>query len=365
VSLERDLEACAQQPAGAELTARLVAGGRDTLPALAAFLTRDLPIAVLERYEELYKAVLRPLLAVPATPELGREIAQTQLAIGLLLKYKSYAVKASSPLGYSLFLQQPGEGFSFQRHITHKTEVFHILDPQENGFVFLCAHEQWLAVYEPGRFAAWLAGERADPEYEQFRYPARAGDVFILDQLGIVHTVIGCILEEFATISTDMVERLHDQNVGRPVPPYFARPWVYDTLRRVNRPRRSREITGNARSPVLRPLPATPIPGGQRTTFAEGFLRASELVIDAGASSGRLDDPRHVLSLYVRSGSGRLLLGSPEELASPSPPSLPLSATDLVTVPRGPALQLVSTGAEPLVVVEHAIDPAVALVETR
>ena len=40
------------------------------------------------------------------------------------MKYKSYAVKAATPLGYSIFLQNQGQGFSFQQHLVHKLEGF-------------------------------------------------------------------------------------------------------------------------------------------------------------------------------------------------------------------------------------------------
>jgi len=48
--------------------------------------------------------------------------------------------------------------------------------------------------------------------------------VFIISELGVVHTVMGCVLEEYATVSTDMVERLHDQNIGRRFHPISIEP---------------------------------------------------------------------------------------------------------------------------------------------
>jgi mannose-6-phosphate isomerase-like protein (cupin superfamily) len=358
--LEHDLEHLAERPADSELYAGLVGHGAAVLPVLPQFLSRDLPIAVLERYEELYKDLLRPLLTSRLSLPQAWELARVQLEIGLLLKYKSYAVKASSPLGYSLFLQEPGQGFSFQRHITHKTEVFHILDPQENGYIFLCSYEQWNEVYEPHRFSAWLQGAD-DPGYERFRHPARAGDVYVLDQLGVVHTVVGCILEEFATISTDMVERLHDQNIGRTTPSHFERSWVYEQLPGIRAPESSTLVEGEAANPRRTALPATTIPGGRRTLLLDGFLRAVQIEIDPGATSSVVRDEHHAMSLYVRSGRGQILLGAADELARNTPPALPIGATNLLTVPQDIPFQVVSEGKEPLVLVEHAIDPAVAL----
>ncbi|HEY0780856.1 MAG TPA: hypothetical protein VGE98_00260, partial [Thermoanaerobaculia bacterium] len=212
-----------ERPHDGERLARLAAHGTELLAPLAAHLTCDLPIAVLERYEDLFKAVLRRALTGEVTGAVARQLAAFQIEVGLLLKYKSYAVKASSPFGYSIFLQNPGEGFSFQRHITHKIEVFHILDVHPGGFVFLCSFEDWRRLYEPERFAAWLADPSVPSVYSPYRIPAGAGDVFVLDELGVVHTAVGCILEEFANVSTDMVERLHDQNAGRPIPDDFHR----------------------------------------------------------------------------------------------------------------------------------------------
>src|ERR1700686_112089 len=164
----RDLADLGSRPGDRALRERLAAHGLDLLPALEDYLTRDLPLAVLEGYEEVLKAVLRPALAGEVSGGDARVIASFQQRVGPLLKYKSYAVKASSPLGYSISLQNPGEGFSFQRHVTHKTEVFHILEVSAGGFVFLCTIEEWARCYEPERFAAWLAGERPDAAYDRF-----------------------------------------------------------------------------------------------------------------------------------------------------------------------------------------------------
>jgi mannose-6-phosphate isomerase-like protein (cupin superfamily) len=359
--IDRDLRALERRPRDAALRARLSAHGSALLPALGAFLARDLPLPVLEAYEDLYKDVLRALVAGEVSGAAARELAGFQLAVGLLLKYKSYAVKASSPLGYSIFLQEPGAGFSFQRHVTHKTEVFHILDVHPGGFVFLCSYEQWLACYEPERFAGWLAGER-DPDYERFRFAAAPGDVFVLDRLGIVHTVIGCVLEEFATVSTDMVERLHDQNSGRPVPPRFGRECVRRGLAALRTPPASRLVEGSARRPRHRPLPRTDISGGSRTVLADGFVAASELRVEPGGETAPFVDDRRAASLYLRAGRGRVLLGTAAELARRSPPTLAITAQQLLTVPPGICYAFVNEERSPLEIVEHKIEPAVALV---
>ncbi len=361
--LERDLREVAARPDDEALRARIAAHGLEVLAALETHLASDQPIGALEGYEAVLKAVLRREMAGAVPAAAARSIAEFQRRVGLLLKYKSYAVKASSPLGYSIFLQNPGEGFSFQRHLTHKTEVFHILDVHPGGFVFLCSGEEWQRVYDRERFAAWLAGERDEPEYERFRIPARPGDVFVLDQLGIVHTVVGCILEEFATISTDMVDRLHDQNQGRPIPPAFTRDWVRRRLQALHTPAASRLVTPAAGAPgvQIEELAPARAPGGTRTVLADGFVVATLYRVEPGAESDPGHDACCAASLYVRQGSGKALLGTAAELAAGTAPPIPLATADLLTIPHGIHYSFVNDGRSPLDLVEHRIRPEVAL----
>jgi hypothetical protein len=81
--------------------------------SLVDALRADSPIAVLEQSERQLKQILSRELAGPLDGPRIRALASFQRDLGFLLKYKSYAVKAASPLGYSVFLQRPGEGFSF------------------------------------------------------------------------------------------------------------------------------------------------------------------------------------------------------------------------------------------------------------
>jgi hypothetical protein len=363
-SIDRDLRDLGSRLDDGALRERLAGYGTEVLPALAEYLTRDLQIAVLESYESVWKAVLRRELSGEVSGDTARAIAAFQRRVGLLLKYKSYAVKASSPLGYSIFLQNPGEGFSFQRHLTHKTEVFHILDVHPGGFVFLCGFDEWERCYDRGRFAAWLAGERPDPAYDRFRYPARPGDVFILDQLGIVHTVVGCTLEEFATISTDMVDRLHDQNQGKPIPAGFGKTYAAERLRAVRSPASSRLAAGprTAAGPGATPeLAPVDVVGGSKTVLADGFVAATQYRIEPHGETEVYADPSCAASLYVRTGEGRLLMGTAAEMRRASAPGLRLHGGDLLTVPHGIQYAFVNEGREPLELVEHKIRPEVAL----
>ena len=107
--------------------------------------------------------------------------------VGFVLKYKSYGVKATSPLGYVVFLQNDREGFSFQRHVTHKTELFHVLEVKPGGYVFLCDFSDWEKHYEEEVFTAWLGG-KPHPFFDRCRFTPEPGDVFVISELGTVHT---------------------------------------------------------------------------------------------------------------------------------------------------------------------------------
>src|SRR6266853_2342518 len=214
----------------------------DTLESLVEHLRADSPIAVLEQFERKLKELLSVELAAPITGDRMREVASFQAHLGFLLKYKSYAVKAASPLGYSVFLQRRGEGFSFQQHVTHKTEIFYILDVLPGGFVFLCDFADWQRVYQRDTFLAWLNGAR-DERYERYKFVPKPGDVIVIDHLGVVHTVVGCVLAEFATVSTDMVDRLHDQNEGKKIPAAFTRAFAEDRIRRIAWPQMPHAVT--------------------------------------------------------------------------------------------------------------------------
>lgn len=330
------------------------------LPVLAGHLSSELPIEVLERFERLLKAALRRGLRGPVSGEAARAVASFQKEIGLLCKYKSYAIKCASPLGYSIFLQNTGEGFSFQRHIEHKTEVFHILEVLPGGYVFICDYADWESCYERESFAAWLNGE-ADERYERFRYEPRPGDVFTIDRLGVVHTVVGCVLEEFATVSTDMVDRLHDQNEGRLVPERFTRAYVQERLPRLSFPRTSRIIENQAtQTPLAREIAAVEIEGGEMIPLARSNVHATRYIVrPQGATALSLDEER-AAALYVAAGAGRVIIADEAEAHRQNPPSIAVSAGDLLMIPAGIHYGFVNDGAQPLLVSEQLISFDVA-----
>lgn len=176
-----------ENPALAEKISRY---GLDSLPVLAEHLSADLPMETLEKFEAILKRVLRANLVGNISGEVARQVAMFQKSVGFLFKYKSYTMKAASPLGYSVFTHNQGEGFSFQRHLTHKTEVFHILEVMPDGFVFICDYKDWERVYDERSFAAWLSGE-PDDRYDQFRFHPNPGDVLVINELWVLHYVIG------------------------------------------------------------------------------------------------------------------------------------------------------------------------------
>lgn len=336
--------------------------GLEALPALAAALARDQPIDELEREEERLKEVLRGLLARGGEGGVARALARFQRDLGLLLKYKSYAVKASSPLGYSVFLQAPGEGFSFQRHRTHKTEIFHVLEPSAEASVFLCEHADWVASFEPGRFASWLTG-RADDVLERFRFRPEAGDVIVIDTVGVVHSVLGCVLEEYAAISTDMVDRLFDQNEGRAIPPGFARTPALARLRQLAAPMPRRRVWldgGRLREQPIVPLETDfgwIVPLGETAGFEARHLR-----LEGGRETGLFESGERAVSLFLLAGAGDLRVGSAAEGDLERVPALPLEQGDAVMIPPDARYRLSNGGAAEMVVAEHRIAPEVALI---
>jgi mannose-6-phosphate isomerase-like protein (cupin superfamily) len=314
----------------------LAEGGVATLDAASAYLEQhDLSIDAVERVEDAVKRTIETLVSAPGSLETTEALARSMKRIGFLHKLKSYAVKAASPLGYSVFFQRPGEGFSFQRHITHKIEIFHILAAPAGGYAFLCDHDSWKAAYDPDRFQRWLAGA-ADPTYERFRHLPEPGDLIVIDRLNVVHTVIGCVLEEFATISTDMVDRLYDQNVGRPIPPEFTRARVNALLAELPEvePRRIFEVGPSGL--VGRPQVAEKHSWGELRSVSIGPLTARHLVVHGGATTDAARSDVDSSALFVRAGTGTLMLGPDREACR----RVPLEPGALTLVPAGVEFRL-------------------------
>jgi hypothetical protein len=329
---------------------------------LADALRADSPIAVLEDAERRLKEILTRELAAELDGPRIRALASFQRDLGFLLKYKSYAVKAASPLGYSVFLQRRGEGFSFQQHVTHKTEIFYILDVQPGGFVFLCDFADWQRIYQRDTFLAWLEGGR-DERYERFKFVPRPGDVIVIDRLSVVHSVVGCVLAEFATVSTDMVDRLHDQNEGRKIPAEFTRAFSEKRIQQLVWPEQSHYVTLGASGWSRSAIDLHPIHGGRKATLGDDDRFSAALIqIDPGAHSDVVSSPDRAISVHIAGGAGQLLLGTAAELRGSSPPSLAARQGDLFLIAPHAHYAFANTGDAPLIVAEHRIAPAVAFV---
>ncbi len=360
-SVDSLLVAAAQAPDRTDLRAALAGRRREALPALIGHLRADSPIEVLERYERILKDLLSIDLASALDGNGIRELASIQRDLGFLLKYKSYAIKASSPLGYSVFIQNRAEGFSFQRHVTHKTEIFCILDVLPGGYVFICDFSEWERVYRRDSFLAWLNGE-PDERYEPFRYVPQPGDLIAVDRLNVVHTVIGCVLAEFATVSTDMVDRLHDQNEGRAIPSQFSRDYAEARLRNIRWPRASYRVSIEPAGRSRTLLSPQPVRGGSRTLFGEGPLVASLREYDTGAVSDVVTDRERATCLHIVEGAGQLVLGEAREVRRVSPPTIAAGAGDLLLIAPGAHYGFINDGDTPLLVSEQRIPPSTALI---
>jgi hypothetical protein len=335
-----------------------VIGALEQLEALREPLTSDMSIESLEQFEASWKHVLDEVMTSPLTGSDARSIAAFQRDVGLLPKYKSYAIKASSPLGYSVFFQEPGQGFSFQQHRHHKVEIFHVLDVTPGAFALICTLDEWNAVYERDAFSRWLEGA-SNPLYERWRIPLRPGDVICLKETGIVHSVIGCVLEEFATISTDLVDRLHDQNAGASIPESYRRERVQQLLRTVPSPSVSQSVS--VEDKTRHELARQGFAGGDVVTIGEvPGLRASRIRLESKRQSPlqRSEDQAQVL--FASRGDACLLLGTEAELTRQDPPSLELPRGTAAMIPPGMSYEIAALGTEVEISLQ-SIRPEVAL----
>jgi hypothetical protein len=310
---------------------------REALPIIGPYIRRDLRIEQTEAIEDVLKAYLVPALRQTTGAD-NRLLADWSRKMGFVLKHKPYGVKCAVPLGYSIFFLKPGEGFSFQRHLTKKVEVFHILQPLDHAKAFLSSSAQWESVYDAKRFAQWLSGS-PDPAFDRFSRTPQAGDVMYVSELGVVHSILGCVLEEFATVSVDLVDRLHDQNSRAPVTDYPPRAeveaWLkalpthlptvaYDTLEHEPKPL-ERSVSGDHVSVVLRETDA---------------LMAEKFQVDAGGLLALDVDAARPRALCILGGHCDLFLRGRDESASADVAAIRLGPGDVTLVAPGAAAEL-------------------------
>jgi hypothetical protein len=321
------------------------------LDELGRLLHRPMGIADAEAVEAVVKAYLRVVVRSRLTAAEAHFLAAWQRELGFVMKYKSYGVKCATPLGYSVFLLNPGEGFSFQRHLTRKTEIFHILEPLEGALVFLCTSPQWESAYEEARFERWLAGER-DPKLEGLARRPEAGDVFHVSELGVVHTVLGCVLEEFATVSTDMVERLHDQNLGRPVP-QPPRDALTARLRALpGRPPRTTAVEPGSIGLDVR--------GGEIAVYRLGSGVMDALRVHVARGSVELaPEPERMRIVFAVNGSASCRLRAEADPPGAAQPAIAVRGGDLLLL--APHVAATIDAADHVACSIHGIEPELAL----
>jgi len=358
-SINEPLRDYLDKPTGTPVPPELTSQGIDLLPAIGDYLRADANIDKTEAVEGVLKSILKVLFQGPLPGSTCRQIALFQNSYRFAYKYKSYAVKAATPLGYSIFLQEPAQGFSFQRHITHKTEVFHILATRPGALVFLCEFEDWQQHYDPQGFQKWFSGAK-DDFYDQHTFRPRPGDVFIISELGVVHTVMGCVLEEFATVSTDMVERLHDQNLGCPIPSRFTRQYAEREMLGLQLPAESRLV--DRRTWNSEPVARTRCEGGFESVLTDSFVRASHREVEAGSQTELMQCRGVAAIIRVFSGSGTLWVLDDSELRKPEQGEIAAAPGDVFLLPPGAWFGFKNEARETLRYSQQQIPPEVAFV---
>ena len=333
----------------------------DSLDILAGYMSQDLAIRTIERFEKLFKKVLKKIFSTTYSSDTAREVILIQKRLGFILKYKSYAIKASSPLGYSVFIQNKGQGFSFQQHISHKTEVFHILDVQDGGYVFICDYDEWDKYFDEKSFRDWLEG-KPDERYDRFRIYPEPGDLFPINKLGVVHTVVGCLLEEYATVSTDMVDRLFDQNKGSEIPDFFSRDYFQKMQKSIKFPENCRNVDINSGQTTFSKIEPLPIQGGIKLPLCHEPITASRYRFEPLKSGEPMVDDRCASCIYITQGKGQLFVGDKEEINRITPPSIEVSAGELLLIPHGTYYSFICEGSVPLELSEQKIPFDVAFV---
>jgi mannose-6-phosphate isomerase-like protein (cupin superfamily) len=214
-------------------------------------------------------------------------------------------------------------------------------------------------VYDERSFTDWLSG-KPDERYDRYKFYPAPGDIFKIDEIGLVHTAVGCILEEFATVSTDMVDRLHDQNAGKPVPPFFNRQYFNDRLQSISFPDVARQVEIRSSDRGVTIISPMKIRGGRLIPIAQSSVIASRYILEPFERSDLYQDQTRAASLYIARGKGRVIIGEASEARALTPPTIPVSKGDLLMVPAGIDYGFINEDNEELEVSEQRIPLDVA-----
>jgi hypothetical protein len=326
----------------------------EALPVVARFLKRPMQMDRVELIEGVFKRFLKAAFRPGLGGAEARFVAELSRTIGFVYKFKPYGVKCATALGYAIFFLWDGMGFSFQRHRTRKTELFHMLKTLDRGQIYLSTSREWDAVYERDAFDRWLSGT-PDARYAAYARRPEPGDVYLVTELDTVHSVLGCVLEEYATVSTDMVDRLHDQNTRGEVP-IVASATLDQWLAELPCP-----VPGSCWKSLSAPpvtLPARVQDGVRHIVLADTseFL-AERFDIESGRTLTIAADAERARSLFCLGGDCRVMLRDSSESGDVAP--LRLAAGQVILI--GPGVRIGVQAAVATSLSSHTIRPELAL----
>ena len=156
-----------------------------------------------------------------------------------------------------------------------------------------------------------------------------AGDVMVIDDLRVVHAVLGSVLEEFATTSNDAVLRLHDQNKGEVVRLPAEHPDLRAILSPLTTTPRGRVTLGAdgwRREPIAETSDVAPI-----VDMPDRGLRGFHLVLDEGHEHHLDAAPECAVTLVGLAGKTTIEVAGIEISLEPGD-SVPIAPTFAATV---------------------------------
>jgi len=277
------------------------------LQKLAKTMRVDLSILKLEKLETKFKSIIKVLINYDiGNVEIALSIAKIQKDLGLLFKYKSYGVKACTPLGYSIFLLNRGEGFSFQNHLSFKTELFNVLSVLPGGYLFVASQKDWEKCFEEKKFKDWF-NKKPGGQYDKFKSVPTAGDIIKIHKTGIVHTAIGCVLEEYANTSSDMVQRLYDQNFGKKIPSSFSRKFVQKSLDKIKFPEENNLVSVNHKKKRIK---SKKMKFGKVVILNNSVKFVAARYSISASKTQKIFTKNNYISIYVTNGEGKVSIFS-------------------------------------------------------